>query len=340
MKKTLTAHLFLVMIYLMMAPHLSAQTKVTTGNRILYQLNSSAQLAKEGWQFLFQGDSCQFVKQKRYRERGGSLTSSYRIIIPLEEVKIEAEMKSYDSFFQCLDDKPCIVRAWLNADGNLTDKTGADTASLYIKNHDLAEEVFDLFSHLRTLCDRSEYPGPSGIRWGDTIEDVTPVLSERFHFHTEKPSRNQALFHQVYKDRFAGYQTEMIRVRYVDGKFFEMLVIPEVAPDQSVAGTWYNVVNTIIDKYGKPNTLVLPQSIKHLEEITNERYFKDFRVFDQEIKEGHWHPLAVWEYKNSAMIKVETRAAETRFEVHWLFLHQKLNEQARLRIAEHPVDDF
>lgn len=317
-----------------------AQTKLTTGNQILYKLGTSAQLAKEQWEFGFSKDECIFNKTKKFKERDGTTTSSFVIAIPLDQVEIALEVKSYDSFFQCSEHKNCVTKTWYAADGSVMESQETDAESLYIKQADLAQEVFNLFAYLRTLCDRSQYVGPSGIKWGDSIETVTPVLSARFQFVDQKTVRNGALFQQTYLDQFAGQKTEAIRVGFVDNKFYEMLVIPEVKPKASIAKKWYEVVYLVIDKYGKPNSIVLPASIKNLEEITNETIFKDLGVFDLEIRENQWQPLAIWNYNNDVIIKVAVVPTAIDWEVHWQFLHRELEKLAEVRIAEHPVDDF
>lgn len=341
MKKTgVTIILLFTSMLVMVAFESPAQTKLTTGKNILHKLGSSAQLAKEQWIFQLSDDHCLFTKQKKFREKDGTITSIFKINVPLDKVEIEPELKSYDAFFNCLEKNKCISRTWLKPDGSEMEATHTDNASLFIRNTGLATEVYDLFSYLRTLCDRSNYPGPSGVKWGDSIEAATPVLSARYEFKTEQTARNGALFHQVYQKPFGGYTTKSITVGYVDNKFFEMVVIPDVKSGESIAKKWYDVVNTVIEKYGKPNNIHLPQSIKSLEEITNERFFKDFKIFDLEIRERHWQPSASWKYKNSVSINVEVVPTPLDFEIRWQFVHHDLKKLAEVRIAEHPVDDF
>lgn len=340
MKKSVLMFLQVIFLIFGFNGEYYAQTKVTVSKRILNSLQNTAQLVKEGWHFDFVDNHCSFVKSKRYHERDGTLTSTYSTLIPLEKVKIESEMKSYDSFFQCIDEKQCVSRLWEKANGEIIEQSTSDSASLYIKNGKISKQVFDQFTYLRTLCDRSQYAGPSGINWGDSIEEVTPVLSARFKFVNQDTAQNGALFHQEYHDTFAGYQTESIRVGFVDNKFFEMLVIPKQSSTGSIAKKWYDIVQTIKDKYGKPNILVLPSSIRSLQEITNEKYFKDFSVFDSEIRERNWYPLAVWKYQNHASIKVEIVQTALDWQVHWQFLHDELQKLAEVRISENPVDDF
>lgn len=339
-KKGVIIKLLITWMLVLVAIDSPAQTKLTTGKKLLYKLGTSAQLAKEQWLFQLSDDHCLFTKQKKFKEKDGAITSVFNINVPLDKVEIEPELKSYDAFFNCLGKDKCISRTWLKPDGSVMEATHTDNASLFIKNSGLATEIYDLFSYLRTLCDRSNYPGPSGVKWGDSMEAATPVLSARYEFQTEQTARNGALFHQIYQKPFAGYTTESITVGYVDNKFFEMVVIPELKPRESIAKKWYDVVNTVINKYGKPNNILLPQSIKNLEEITNERFFKDFKIFDLEIREGHWHPSATWKYKNSATINVEVTPTPLDFEIRWQFVHHDLKKLAEVRIAEHPVDDF
>jgi hypothetical protein len=239
MKKVFGRLQSVLLIMLLMNLDSLAQTKLTTGNQILYKLGTSAQLVKDQWEFGFSKDECVFLKSKKFKERDGTMTSSYTISIPLDKVEIAPELKSYDSFFQCSEHRNCVTKTWFKPDGTVMESQETDSESLYIKHADLAQEIFNLFGYLRTLCDRSQYVGPSGVKWGDSIENVTPVLSARFHFVSQKPTRNGALFHQTYDDRFAGQKTEVIRVGFVDNKFYEMLVIPEVKPKESIAKKWY-----------------------------------------------------------------------------------------------------
>lgn len=306
----------------------------------MHKLGASVQLAKENWQFGFSEDSCVFIKSKRYKEKDGMVTSVFNIRIPLDKVTIEPELKSYDAFFRCTTGNLCIDRTWLNAEGEPMEERKVDSASLYLKDSELASYVFNRFTYLRTLCDRSNYPGPAGLKWGDSIEDSTSMLEGRFTLKTNETIQNGALYQQIYGETFADMATESIQVKYVDNKFYDFLAIFGYEDEKSIAKKWYAVVTKMINKYGKPNEVILPKSIKNLDEVVNRKLFDDFTVFDMEIRENSWIPQATWNYKNNVIIAISVVPTTSDWKIHWRFYHVELLELSQTRVAEHPVDDF
>lgn len=332
--------IFLVLLAFFFESEAAGQAGKTVAERILFKLEASAQLVKEGWVFDFEEDHCVFLKGRDYIEKSGDLVTKYRIRVPLSKVDIAMERKRYDSFFRCRNFEPCISRVWSEPDGGVKERQQVDTASLFIMNEEVAGVVYDLFRYLGTLCDRSGYAGPAGLKWGESIESATPKLSKRFTLKSNKVIRNGALFRQIYGDRFADFSTEAIQVNYVDGKFYNLTVIMKREPDGSNAGIWYDIVNAVIAKYGKPNQIRLPKAIKDLDEIGDRQTFKNFEVFDMEISEKSWDPLAVWQYENEVTITARVVPVLQQWEVRWIFNHSGLEKLAEQRIAENPVEDF
>ncbi len=322
------------------APPVFSQTKQTIANKILYQLSTSSFLAKDQWQFLFTDNYCTFNKYKQFKEKDGALSSSYNIKIALDKVNIQPEKKRYDTFFICKEAKKCIEETWNDKDGKVTDIKMLDSTSFYIQPPKLADEVFNRMKYLYTLCDRSIYTGPSGLKWGQTIDGVTEELKKRFKLFESKTVRNGTLFEQKFGSRFAGFETNKIHVRYVDGKFYEMMVILDVNENESITRKWYDVVKKIVEKYGKPNNVVLPKAADSIDDLMNPKIFKDLGVFDLEIKSSNWNPAANWIYQNKAIISVESYLNIKKWEIHWQFVHTELEKQAKIRIEENPVEDF
>lgn len=290
--------------------------------------------------FSFSKDSCVFYKKNIYRERDGQLSSIFSIRVPLDQVSIEPERKSYDAFFQCKKAEKCIIESWKNQTGKVTESKKIDFSSLHIENEKLANEVYDLFHYLQILCDRAFYAGPAGIKWGDKITNVADQLANRFQLETKGVIKNGAIFQQKYKGSFAGFSTQRIDVRFVNGQFYKMAILLDIGPDKSIANTWYNVVKKIIDKYGKPNRIDLPKAIDNIDELINKKFFENFTIFDLEIAEGNWTPFAIWSYKNNAVISVNVVLNINKWEVHWTFYHKELNKLAKAKVEENPIDDF
>lgn len=317
-----------------------AQTKQTLAKQILKKLESSAQMEKENWEFSFSKDCCTFTKQKNYHEIDGSVASSFRVTVPIDQIEVEKEIKSYDSLFQCSGIKRCIRRNWLNATGVSSEQSTASSASLFIKDAAMAHVIFVKFSNLKNLCDRSNYQGPSGLKWGNSIKEARQIMDQRFDMHEMQTVNNGTLYQITYGKSFAGYKTRSIVIRFVDNKFFEMNVSFDYVNENSISKKWYTIVSKMIDKYGNPNHIDLPKSIQSLQEVVDQKLFKDFSVFDMEIKENSWRPKAIWEYKNNVAIIISVKPTIADWEIVWRFYHKELHKQSQVKVASKPYDDF
>lgn len=314
-----------------------AQSKETAAKDILYQLSTSAQLVKKKWTYSFSENQCEFIKARHYIEQDGTFSSSQEVIIPLSKVHIEKETKTYDTFFQCKKGKSCITRVWKNSERKISRKNMINSESFFIRNPKLSSYIYKMFFYLQELCDRSYYPGPAGLTWGEGYEKVREKLSNRFVLKSEGISRDEITYSQIYAGTFSKLPAKKIRANFFKGQFYEMQVD---IPTKSVASTWLDIVKKIKEKYGAPNTLTLPGAVKSLENFKDQGAFRDFSVFDLEVKEQHWKPEASWKYKNGAVIQVLVLPGKDDWTVQWKFFDAGMKKKVKKTIRTRPVDDF
>ncbi|MCP4298695.1 MAG: hypothetical protein GY786_24185 [Proteobacteria bacterium] len=316
------------------------QSKKTISDRILKKIRSSAQLMREEWEFSFDKNHCVFNKVKNYFENDNIKISTFQLSIPLMKVKVERELKRYDTFFVCKNNAQCVTETWLDEKKVLKKSRTLNGASFYLSDMDFAEQMYKNFSRLQALCDRSFYPGPAGLNWGENENIVKHKLSSRFKYVTERTVRNGIVFQQEYKSKFSGFPTDKILVNFVDGGVFEMLVHLDVDEKLTYSAKWFEVTKDIYQKYGQPNLINLPSSVEHLDDLVNRDFYDSFEIFDSEMKEKRWSPDALWSYDNGAVIQVSVKSGIQKKELVWEFYDRKLKKLAVTRIEELPVADY
>jgi len=161
-----------------------------------------------------------------------------------------------------------------------------------------------------------EYPGPLGLKWGQSPAEVKDALSKRFEFSREGPTDNGAAFTMNFDGQFAGFETDGIEALFMNDRLVGLSVILARGDTVLPSVRWQKIVNQMTEAYGPPTKTNPTPRMPSFSDVvakskTAKKDLKDsaasldgvFGLVKQEwiedqIRTGAWEPLARWRFKN------------------------------------------
>jgi hypothetical protein len=164
-----------------------------------------------------------------------------------------------------------------------------------------------------------EYSPPFGLKWGQSLDSVAAVLPNRFNFVAKNKYPDQNIAEIYYSGTYADfYNSTLIATFFADSFFSFGVQIPRQGNDVTICATWKKAVDLMTDKYGPPDSIVLPPrhflTSDQLDIFAENTKTKDkskivlsilaersnyYKLMDYAIKEGEWQPVAVWRFSNA-----------------------------------------
>lgn len=165
----------------------------------------------------------------------------------------------------------------------------------------------------------ADYPGPAGLKWGASPDEVRKVLGAKFEFLKDNVAGDKGVTHELsYKGTFGGFAADLVLAELFQEKLFGLVVMLQKADSRPAWRRWQEVVNAMTTRYGKPKTIenAPPKSAGESAGGAGKPTALLLAMgggaddFDAKIQDGSAKsPTAVWQFDHRVSIKVLVKVA-------------------------------
>lgn len=170
------------------------------------------------------------------------------------------------------------------------------------------------------------YPGPLGLRWGQSPADVRSILANKMEFISEVPgsSNSYNTIDLRYGGRFADLPVAEALLKFHRGEFFYLAVTLQTSKAGAASKVYFQVIEKMRQAYGSPTKESKPPQLASQQSISDHIPLADKRpwvlpllwneqtradsdklnqLYDLHIRTGLWDPFAGWRFPNGVIVQ-------------------------------------